>query len=36
CCVNHQYRPHPSPAATVAAAIACKRAHLLPSIKSVI
>ncbi|CAF2512924.1 unnamed protein product [Rotaria sp. Silwood2] len=34
CCINHQYRPHPSPAATVAAAIACKRVHLLPSIKS--
>ena len=34
CCTNYRYRPHPSPAATVAAAVACKRTHLLPPMKS--
>lgn len=35
CCINQRYRPHPSPAATAAAAAnACKRLSLLPSIKS--
>jgi hypothetical protein len=34
CCFNHRYRPHPSPAATAAAAIACKKVQLLPPIKS--
>lgn len=36
CCINQRYRPHPSPAATAAAVPAntCKRASLLPSIKS--
>ncbi len=33
CCINHRYYSHPSPAATAAAAIACKRVDLLPSIK---
>ena len=33
CWENYRYRPHPSPAATIAAAVACQRTHLLPPIK---